>query len=43
MLCSLYLAVAKIPTYAYQLHGWRTFGRAYSEPEVDDAYLKDLL
>ncbi|WP_373081464.1 flagellar biosynthesis protein FlhB [Zhongshania sp.] len=42
----LYLAVAQILTYVYQLRSWETLGGEYPEPpepEVDDAYLKDLL
>ena len=42
----LYLAVAQILTYVYQLRSWETLGGDYPEPpepEVDDAYLKDLL
>ncbi|MDF1692917.1 MAG: flagellar biosynthesis protein FlhB [Zhongshania sp.] len=42
----LYLAVAQILTYVYQLRSWETLGGEYPEPpepEVDDAFLKDLL
>jgi flagellar biosynthetic protein FlhB len=42
----LYLAVAQILTYVYQLRSWEALGGEYPEPpepEVDDAYLKDLL
>ncbi|MFT6165159.1 MAG: flagellar biosynthetic protein FlhB [Zhongshania aliphaticivorans] len=42
----LYLAVAQILTYVYQLRSWETLGGEYPEPpepEVDDVYLKDLL
>lgn len=38
----LYLAVAQILTYVYQLRSWRDLGGAYPqapEPEVDDSYL----
>lgn len=42
----LYLAVAQILTYVYQLRSWQAVGGDYPiapEPEVDDIYLKDLL
>ncbi|WP_372863026.1 flagellar biosynthesis protein FlhB [Spongiibacter sp.] len=42
----LYLAVAQILTYVYQLRSWQAVGGDYPvapEPEVDDSYLKDLL
>ncbi len=42
----LYLAVAQILTYVYQLRSWQAMGGDYPqapEPEVDDSYLKDLL
>ena len=42
----LYLAVAQILTYVYQLRSWEALGGEYPEPpepEVDDTYLKDLL
>ena len=42
----LYLAVAQILTYVYQLRSWQTMGGEYPvapEPEIDDVYLKDLL
>ena len=38
----LYLAVAQILTYVYQLRSWRDLGGVYPqapEPEVDDSYL----
>lgn len=41
----LYLAVAQILTYVYQLRSWRDLGGAYPqapEPEVDDSYLKSF-
>ncbi|QQD19743.1 flagellar biosynthesis protein FlhB [Spongiibacter nanhainus] len=41
----LYLAVAQILTYVYQLRTWRDLGGAYPqapEPEVDDSYLKSF-
>ena len=42
----LYLAVAQILTYVYQLRSWQAVGGDYPEapePDVDDIYLKDLL
>lgn len=42
----LYLAVAQILTYVYQLRSWQTIGGERPEvpqPEIDDSYLKDLL
>ena len=41
----LYLAVAQILTYLYQLRQWEALGGEYPEqpvPEVSDEYLKDL-
>ncbi|WP_269620496.1 flagellar biosynthesis protein FlhB [Zhongshania sp. BJYM1] len=42
----LYLAVAQILTYVYQLRSWETMGGDYPdapEPDVADEYLKNLL
>lgn len=42
----LYLAVAQILTYVYQLRQWQAMGGEYPdapEPVVDDVYLKDLV
>ena len=42
----LYLAVAQILTYVYQLRSWQAVGGDYPEapePDVDDIYLKDLI
>lgn len=42
----LYLAVAQILTYVYQLRSWASGGGDYPDspdPEVDDIYLKNLL
>ncbi|MBD2858445.1 flagellar biosynthesis protein FlhB [Spongiibacter sp. KMU-158] len=42
----LYLAVAQILTYVYQLRSWQTMGGDYPQqpqPEIDDIYLKNLL
>lgn len=42
----LYMAVAQILTYVYQLRSWQTMGGDYPQqpqPEIDDIYLKNLL
>ncbi|NKI16786.1 flagellar biosynthesis protein FlhB [Spongiibacter sp. KMU-166] len=42
----LYLAVAQILTYVYQLRSWQSVGGERPdapEPDIDDTYLKDLL
>lgn len=42
----LYLAVAQILTYVYQLRSWESLGGelpAAPQPDIDDSYLKDLL
>lgn len=42
----LYVAVAQILTYVYQLRSWQTMGGDFPEapkPQVDDVYLKNLL